>query len=85
MEAQAEGNISVAKEHTSKELEYTEKYITNLFCSESFNFDGKTYYVWELYYRMKPNDMRTSFCRRYGCRKRLGNATAVRRQSRPDF
>ena len=57
MEAQAEGNISVAKEHTSKELEYTEKYITNLFCSESFNFDGKTYYVWELYYRMKPNDI----------------------------
>ena len=57
MEAQAEGNISVAKEHTSKELEYTEKYITKLFCSESFNFDGKTYYVWELYYRMKPNDI----------------------------
>lgn len=57
MEAQAEGNISAAKEHTSKELEYTEKYITNLFCSESFNFDGKTYYVWELYYRMKPNDI----------------------------
>ena len=57
MEAQAEGNISVAKEHTSKELEYTEKYITKLFCSESFNFDDKTYYVWELYYRMKPNDI----------------------------
>jgi beta-lactamase regulating signal transducer with metallopeptidase domain len=57
MEAQAEGNISVAKEHTSKELEYTEKYITSLSCSESFNFDGKTYYVWELYYRMKPNDI----------------------------
>lgn len=61
MEAQAEGNISVAKEHTSKELEYTEKYITNLFCSESFNFDGKTYYVWELYYRMKPNDIENVF------------------------
>ncbi len=57
MEAQAESNISAAKEHTSKELEYTEKYITSLFCSESFNFDGKTYYVWELYYRMKPNDI----------------------------
>ena len=61
MEAQAEGNISVAKEHTSKELEYTEKYITSLFCSESFNFDGKTYYVWELYYRMKPNDIENVF------------------------
>ena len=61
MEAQAEGNISGAKEHTSKELEYTEKYITNLFCSESFNFDGKTYYVWELYYRMKPNDIENVF------------------------
>lgn len=57
MEAQAESNISAAKEHTSKELEYTEKYITNLFCSESFNFDGKTYYVWQLCYRMKPNDI----------------------------
>lgn len=61
MEAQAESNISAAKEHTSKELEYTEKYITNLFCSESFNFDGKTYYVWELYYRMKPNDIENVF------------------------
>ena len=61
MEAQAEGNISVAKEHTSKELEYTEKYITKLFCSESFNFDDKTYYVWELYYRMKPNDIENVF------------------------
>ena len=55
MEAQAEGNISAAKEHTSKELEYTEKYITSLSCSESFNFDGKTYYIWEFFYRMKPN------------------------------
>lgn len=38
-------------------LEFTEKYITNLFCSESMTFDGKTYYVWNLYYYMKPNDI----------------------------
>lgn len=57
MEAQAESNISAAKEYTSKELVYTEKYITSLSCTESFTFDGKTYYVWELFYRMKPNDI----------------------------
>ena len=38
-------------------LEFTEKYITNLFCSERMTFDGKTYYVWNLYYCMKPNDI----------------------------
>ncbi|MBD5160842.1 MAG: M56 family metallopeptidase [Oscillibacter sp.] len=37
--------------------EFVEKHITSLFCSESMTFDGKTYYVWELYYRMKPDDM----------------------------
>lgn len=57
MEAQAESNISAAKEYNSKELAYTEKYITSLSCTESFTFDGKTYYVWELFYRMKPNDI----------------------------
>ena len=57
MEAQAESNISAAKEYNSKELVYTEKYITSLSCTESFTFDGKTYYVWELFYRMKPNDI----------------------------
>ncbi len=56
MESAAEGFLSNAKEH-AKELEFTEKYITNLFCSESMTFDGKTYYVWELYYVMKPNDI----------------------------
>lgn len=56
MENAAEGFISNAKE-SAKELEFTEKYITNLFCSESMTFDGKTYYVWELYYVMKPNDI----------------------------
>lgn len=38
-------------------LEFTEKYITNLFCSESVALDGQTFYVWEFYYRMKPNNM----------------------------
>lgn len=61
MEAQAESNISVAKEYNSKELVYTDKYITSLSCTENFTFDGKTYYVWELYYRMKPNDIENVF------------------------
>ncbi len=56
MENAAEGFISNAKE-SAKELEFTEKYITNLFCSESFDFDGRSYYIWELYYVMKPNDI----------------------------
>lgn len=56
MENTAEGLISSAKEY-GKDLEFTEKYVTNLFCSESMTFDGKTYYVWELYYVMKPNDI----------------------------
>lgn len=38
-------------------LEFPEKYITDLRCVESMEFDGKTYYVWTLQYRMKPNDM----------------------------
>lgn len=61
MEAQADSNISAAKEYASKELVYTEKYITYLFCRESLTVDGKTYYVWELCYRMKPNDIENVF------------------------
>ena len=61
MEAQAEGYISEAKEYASKELTFTEKYIINLFCDESFTFDSKTYYVWYLYYRMKPTDLEKVF------------------------
>ena len=61
MEAQADSNISAAKEYASKELVYTEKYITYLFCRESLAVDGKTYYVWELCYRMKPNDIENVF------------------------
>lgn len=56
MENAAEGFISNAKE-SAKELEFTEKYVTNLFCPESMTFDGKTYYIWELYYVMKPNNI----------------------------
>lgn len=56
MENAAKGFISNAKE-SAKELEFTEKYITNLFCPESMTFDGKTYYIWELYYVMKPNNI----------------------------
>ncbi|MDE7218356.1 MAG: M56 family metallopeptidase [Oscillospiraceae bacterium] len=56
MENTAESFISNAKEY-GKDLEFTEKYVTNLFCSESMTFDGKTYYIWELYYVMKPNDI----------------------------
>ena len=56
MENTAEDLISNAKEY-GKDLEFTEKYVSNLFCSESMPFDGKTYYVWELYYVMKPNDI----------------------------
>ena len=37
------------------ELLFTEAYITNMFCSESLEIEGKTYYIWELYYRMKPS------------------------------
>lgn len=61
MERVAENYIAWAKAYGSGELEFTEKYITSLSCTESFTFDGKTYYVWELFYRMKPNDMDNVF------------------------
>lgn len=44
-------------EESKKALIFEERYITNLFCTESLTIDGKTFYVWELYYRMKPNDL----------------------------
>lgn len=61
MERVAENYIAWAKAYGSGELEFTEKYITSLSCTETFAFDGKTYYVWELFYRMKPNDMGNVF------------------------
>lgn len=61
MEGDAEAYIAQAKEYGSKDLEFTEKYVSNLFCSESMTFDGKTYYIWELYYVMKPNDIGSVF------------------------
>ena len=38
-------------------LEFPEMYITDLTCRESMAFDGVTYYVWTLRYRLRPNDM----------------------------
>lgn len=61
MERVAENYIAWAKAYSSGELEFTEKYITSLSCEESFAFDDKTYYVWELFYRMKPNDIENVF------------------------
>ena len=43
--------------YTEDPPEFEEKYIVNLSCSESMAFDGRTCYVWELYYRMRPDDM----------------------------
>lgn len=57
MDAFAETRIAEAKEYRGKDLEFTKKYISNLFCSESMEISGKTYYIWELYYRMLPNDI----------------------------
>lgn len=61
MERAAESYIASAKEFDSKDLAFTEKYITSLFCSESLEIDGKTFYIWELQYRMKPNDISNLF------------------------
>ena len=38
-------------------LEFPEMYIIDLTCRESMAFDGVTYYVWTLRYRLRPNDM----------------------------
>ena len=57
MEATEKYLYSSDLEESEKALVFTEKYITNLFCTESLTIDGKTFYVWELYYRMKPNDI----------------------------
>lgn len=48
---------SADSEFITGTLEFPEKYITDLRCVESMTFDGTTYYVWTLQYRMKPNDM----------------------------
>lgn len=48
---------SADSEFITGTLEFPEKYITDLRCVESWEFDGTTYYVWTLQYRMKPNDM----------------------------
>ena len=61
MDAFAAECIAEAKEYGGKELEFTEKYITNLFCSESVEIGDKTYYIWELYFRLRPNDMDNVF------------------------
>ncbi len=55
MERDAETCIAMAKEYGAKDLVFTEKYITSLSRTESLTFDGKTYYIWEFFYRMKPN------------------------------
>ncbi len=44
-------------ENMAANYNITEKYITNLFCNESMELDGKTWYIWELYYRMKPDNI----------------------------
>lgn len=36
---------------------FVEKQITNLFCAGSVSADGKTYYVWNLYYGLRPDDI----------------------------
>ena len=40
-------------------LEFTEMYITGLSCLERVAVGSKTYYMWELSYRMKPNDLKS--------------------------
>ena len=59
MNQTAEDYIQWAKadQFITGDLEFPGKYITDLRCIESMEFDGKTYYVWTLKYRMKPNDM----------------------------
>ncbi len=52
-----ENDAASITSYSDAPLKFTEKYITNLFCEESMEFDGKTYYVWNLYYIMKPNDI----------------------------
>ena len=57
MERDADYDIGLTNAMASGPLEFTEKYITELFCTETIELDGKTYYGWELFYAMKPNDI----------------------------
>ena len=57
MDSMAAVHIAESSEYGNGGLEFTEKYITNLFCSETMAVDGKTYYLWELFYLLKPNDL----------------------------
>lgn len=57
MDRDAAYQIAVSGELMNGTLEFTEQYITHLFCSEVVELGEKTYYIWELFYRMKPNDI----------------------------
>ena len=57
MERDADYYISLTNAMASGPLEFTEQYITELFCTETIPLEGKTYYGWELFYGMKPNDI----------------------------
>ena len=59
MDLTAQDYIQWAKadQFITGDLEFPEKYVTDLKCVESQEFDGTAYYVWTLKYRMKPNDM----------------------------
>lgn len=57
MDRDAAYQIAVSGELMNGTLEFTEQYITHLFCSEIVELGEKTYYIWELFYRMKPNDI----------------------------
>lgn len=46
-----------SKTYANGELEFTQQYITELSCPATIPLDGKTYYGWELFYAMKPNDI----------------------------
>lgn len=55
MEEMAEARISESNESGPGGLEFTEKYITSLECIQTVTADEKNYYIFELFYRMKPN------------------------------
>lgn len=55
MEEMAEARISESNESGPGGLEFTEKYITSLECIQTVAADEKNYYIFELFYRMKPN------------------------------
>ena len=61
MENTAAAYIGESNAYKNGGLEFTEQYISNRFCSETMEFDEKTYQVWELFYFMKPNDIDNVF------------------------